>query len=115
MVLGAVSISFAEPPASEQASWRLAMERECERYHMDAATVAASMKGEETSVQTRPGRRWWEVLLILAALGVFVLLALDAKRPELAMNLPWMAVLGTASLALLVVTGVMLWRRTRFS
>ncbi len=115
MVAGAVAISFAEPPASEQASWKLAMQRECARYDLDEATVAAALKGEAPPADSKPGRRWWEVLVVLAALGVFVLLGLDATRQQLAFNLSWMAVLGAASLALLAVCGVLLWRRTRFS
>src|SRR5262249_33203593 len=47
MILGAAAISFAEAPASEQASWRKAMERECNRYHLDPVRVASTLQGED--------------------------------------------------------------------
>ena len=35
MILGAVSISMADPGASELVNWKRAMNRECERYGLD--------------------------------------------------------------------------------
>jgi drug/metabolite transporter (DMT)-like permease len=115
MIAGAISISFAEAPASEQASWNRAMQRECARYGMDESSVAAAVRGEDALGSTKPKRRWWEALVVLAAIGIFVWLGLSAARQEIAFNLPWMVVLAVASLAVLVVSGVALWRRTRFS
>ncbi len=60
MIVGARAISFAEAPAGEQASWRKAMDRECDRYGIEgrarggdsargrrrfAGTVAAALVG----------------------------------------------------------------------
>ena len=115
MIAGAVSISFAEAPPSEQASWKRAMERECTRYHLDPSRVAAVLRGEEAFVDAKLKRHWWEALVVLAAIGIFVWLALDATRQELAVSLPWMSVLAGLSLVFLVVCGMVLWRRTRFS
>jgi len=115
MIAGAVSISFAEAPPSEQASWKRAMERECTRYHLDPSSVAAVLRGEEAFVDAKLKRHWWEALVVLAAIGIFVWLALDATRQELAVSLPWMSVLAGLSLVFLVVCGMVLWRRTRFS
>jgi len=115
MIAGAISISLAAAPASEQASWQQAMQRECGRYGMDEASVAAAVWGEETPAATGPRRRWWEALVVLGAMGIFVWLGLGATRQELAFSVPWMIVLAAASLVALAVCGVTLWRRTRFS
>ncbi len=114
MIAGAISISFAEAPASEQASWKRAMQRECVRYGLDESGVAAALRGEEASAN-KPKRHWWEALVVLAAIGIFIWLALDAVRQEMAFSLPWMTVLAVVSIVTLVVCGTVLWRRTRFS
>ena len=62
MIAGAIAISFAEAPASEQASWRRAMQRECARYGMDESSVAAAVRGEEAFAASKLKRRWWESL-----------------------------------------------------
>jgi drug/metabolite transporter (DMT)-like permease len=115
MIAGAVSISFAEAPAAEQLAWKRAMERECTRYNMDPARVAAVLQGEDAFANAKLKRHWWEALVVLAAAGIFVWLALDATRQEIAVSLPWMTILGATSLVFLVVCGGALWRRTRFS
>ncbi len=115
MIAGAIAISIAEAPASEQASWKRAMERECARYNMDPTNVAAALRGEETAASATPKRRWWEAIVVLGAVAIFIALAAVAGRQEIAFDLPWMAVLSAVSLVFLVVCGMVLWRRTRFS
>ena len=115
MIAGAVAISFAQAPASEQAAWKKAMDRECARYHLDASRVAAALRGEEPPASAKPKRRWWEALVVLAAIGIFVWLALQATRQQMPFNRPWMTLLALISLVFLVVCGTVLWRRTRFS
>lgn len=114
MIVGALAISFAEAPANERASWKRAMQRECARYNMDEASVAAAVQGEEVGAGPKPKRHWWEALVFLGAFGVFILLGSGAARQELTFSVPWMVVLILASLALLVICSVALWRRTRF-
>ncbi|HEV2444356.1 MAG TPA: EamA family transporter [Candidatus Sulfopaludibacter sp.] len=115
MVAGAVSISFAEAPAGEQASWRQAMERECHRYGMEPERVAAILQGDDRTARDKAPRRWWEALVLLGALAIFVWLAVGAERQAIAANSLWMAFLVAATLLLLIVCGRMLWRYTRFS
>jgi drug/metabolite transporter (DMT)-like permease len=115
MIAGAIAISFAEAPDSEQKSWRAAMERECERYGLDRDRVAATLTGGDPLADERPTRRWWELIVVAAALALFVWLAMGAERQALQVNTAWMAVLIAASLVFLVYCGLMLWRRTRFS
>jgi len=115
MIAGAVSISFAEAPPSEKDEWKRAMKRECTRYEMDLASVTSAVEGEDALVERGHQRHWWEALVVLGAIGVFVWLGLDAKPQEIATNAPWMIALSAVSLILLVFCGVALYRRTRFS
>ena len=115
MIAGAVLISLAVAPASEQASWKRATERECARYGMDPKSVAAVVQGEEAFADVKLKRHWWEALIVCGALGLFAWLALGATHQAVAINVPWMVVLVAASVIFLVVSGVVLWRRTRFS
>jgi drug/metabolite transporter (DMT)-like permease len=115
MILGAVAISMAEPPASERESWRKAMERECDRYGLDRERVASILKGEDPLAEHASGRRWWEFAIVGTAIAVFVWLAASAQSQPIAINTGWMIVLSAASLAFLIVCGYLLWKRTRFS
>ena len=112
MIAGAVAISRAEAPAGEQREWRAAMERECERYGLDRERVAAALTGSDTATST--SRRWWELLIVGAAIAIFVWLGLQATRHAIAVDALWLVVLAVASLVLLVGGGMLLWKRTRF-
>lgn len=115
MIAGAVAISLAEAPESEKASWRKAVSSECDRYGMDHDRVLAAAEGGDPLAKEQPKRGWWELLVVAAAIGLFIWLASVAERPTMAVNLVWMAALIAATLVFLVVCGLMLWRRTRFS
>ncbi|HEY1339228.1 MAG TPA: EamA family transporter [Bryobacteraceae bacterium] len=115
MIAGAAAISFAEAPATEHASWKRAMERECSRYGLDRERVAAAVEGDDSAMTAQTTRRWWEYLVALGAIAIFVWLGSGAERQALAVNTAWMAILIVATLALLVYCGLMLWKRTRFS
>jgi drug/metabolite transporter (DMT)-like permease len=115
MIAGAVSISRAEAPASEQESWRAAMLRECERYDMDVARAEAALAGEDPLAAETRGRSWWEILIFLTAAGIFVWLARGAERQALTMDPVWTVLLAAATFVLLFACGWVLWKRTRFS
>ena len=115
MIAGAVAISFAEAPADEQRHWQLAMERECARYGLDRERTAAAVMGAETIRETRSARRWWELLIVAAAVSVFIWLGSIAERPNIGINTAWMLAIVAASLALLAGAVIVLWRRTRFA
>jgi drug/metabolite transporter (DMT)-like permease len=115
MIAGAVAISFAEAAEGEQQSGREAMLRECDRYGLDPARVALTLEGHDPLSNEQRKRRWWEPLIVTTALAFFIWLAVGAKRPEIAVNASWMALLIVASLGLLFWCGLLLWRRTRFS
>jgi drug/metabolite transporter (DMT)-like permease len=115
MVVGAVAISFAEAPASEQSFRQKAMERECARYGMDARQVAAVLDGADAYAEQGIKRHWWEALVAAAAVGIFVWLFAASSHQAIAVNVPWMVAIALASLVLLAVCGTLLWKRTRFS
>lgn len=115
MIAGAVSISMAAPPPSELENWNAAMRRECERYELDAEGVAAVVAGDDPLADSAHPRRWWEVVIMLAAVGIFVWLAVGTRAQHIYVNIPWMLVLMAGTIVPLVIVGTMLWRRTRFS
>ena len=115
MILGAVAISSAVAPVAEMASWHQAMARECDRYGLDVERVAASQKGEDRLAGEAPQRRWLDVLIVAAAIGIFVWLGIGTERPQLNFNLYYVAVLVAGMVALLFTCGWLLWKRTRFS
>lgn len=115
MIGGAVSISLAEPAPSELANWHAAMTRECDRYNLDVEGVAAVVQGDDPLADHPHDRRWWEVLIILVATGIFVWLAVGTRAQHIFVNVPWMVVLVIGTLIPLLIVGKMLWQRTRFS
>jgi drug/metabolite transporter (DMT)-like permease len=115
MIAGAVAISLAEAPASEQESWRASQRRESRRYQLDTQPAETAAPGEAPPATQRAARRWWDILIVAAAVGVFVLLARGARRPPMTVNLFWTALLALAMLGFLVACGRVLWKRTRFS
>jgi drug/metabolite transporter (DMT)-like permease len=114
-IAGAIGISVAVAPAAEQASWRAAMARECERYGLSLERLAASQAGEDPLARRARVHRWWDGLIVAAAVGIFVWLAIGTERPPIAMHAGWTAALVVAMLAMLVACGGLLWKRTRFS
>jgi drug/metabolite transporter (DMT)-like permease len=115
MIAGAGAICTAKASASEKVSWNTAVERECVRYGLDSERVKSSLLGEDPLSREKPVRHWWEILIVAAAVGIFVWLGLGAEHQAVAVNLPWMAVLLVTTLVCLLVCGVLLWKRTRFS
>lgn len=91
------------------------MERECNRYDLNAGRVAAILQGDDPLARETSARRWWELLVAAAALAIFSWLASGTERQPISVNLPWMFLLALATSLLLVVCGVLLWKRTRFS
>jgi drug/metabolite transporter (DMT)-like permease len=115
MIAGAVSISSAVAPESEQAAVREVMTRECDRYGLNVEVTASAQLGKDPLGAETQGRRWWDYLIVALATGAFVWLALHATRPPIPMAGTWVAALVVAMLALLVGCGWLLWKYTRFS
>ncbi len=115
MILGAISISVAVAAGRERVSWQAAMQRECDRYSLNFAELEAAQAGDDPLARKAGPRSVWDMLILLAAVGVFVMMAAQAERPPIAMNLRWAAALLVPSLALLGACGWALWKRTNFS
>ena len=115
MIAGALAISMADPGDSEIVSWNSAMDRECDRYSLDTRQVTAIVAGDDPLAGQPLQRRWWEVVVMCIAVGMFVWLALGTRAQQIAISLPWTIVLTIGTLIPLVVCGTLLWRRTRFS
>lgn len=115
MILGAVAISTAIAPESEQAACSEAIERECTRYGLDLERAMSAQLGEDPLTPEKAPRRWWDALIVAGAVGVFIWLARGTKLPPIKMNASWTEVLMLSMLVLLVAGGWLLWKRTRFS
>lgn len=114
MILGALAISTAAAPDGERQSCERAIERECVLYEMDFAEALAMQRGEEPEGSAHP-RRWWDYAILVAALGIFLRLAMVARRPPLAMNGTWTIILIAIMFVFLFAGGWVLWKRTRFA
>jgi glucose uptake protein GlcU len=115
MILGAISISSAVAPAEEQAFCQEAIARECQRYNLSLEQAAAAQLGQDPMSDREGVRRWWDVLIVAGAVGIFVWLARGVQRPPIAMNVTWTTVLILAMIAFLITCGWLLWKITRFS
>jgi drug/metabolite transporter (DMT)-like permease len=115
MIGGAIAISAAVAPDAEQASRRRAMARESERYQLDLEKIDAAMAGSDPLAHQPRPRRWWDIPIVLVAVGIFIWLARDTQRPPMPMNASWTALLVVAMLGFLLACGALLWKRTHFS
>lgn len=115
MIIGALTISSAAAPEAEQLSRVAASKRECDRYGIDPARVESSLAGDDPLSGEASGRRWWDFVILILAVGVFVVLAKSSSRVPFAMDLRWVAVLVLVMFGSLIGCGYLLWKRTRFS
>jgi len=117
MILGALAVSTAIASEREHASTNASLQRECDRYNLDYTRVLQAYSG--TELPDRDGkndrRGWWDYAILAVAAGVFVYLGLNARVPQLAMDLTWIWVLSAVLVATAVIAGWGLWKATRFS
>jgi glucose uptake protein GlcU len=114
MALGAATIALASATETEHRRWQDAATREGTRYGIDPAYVRAALAGE-TGVTTSGRRSWLDWTLVGGATAVFIGFGAIARVPSLTLNWGWVVALTVALVALLVGTGVLLWRTTRFN
>lgn len=114
MILGALAVSTAIATERENASTHEALQRECERYQLDYPRVLQAYRGVPSrAVSSR--RPWWDYVIVICAVDIFVWLGLQARVPDLGMNLAWTAVLAVVLVLTAGVGTIGLWRATRFS
>jgi glucose uptake protein GlcU len=111
MIAGALAVSTAIATERESASTHEAIERECERYGLERDSVIEAYNGAPAG---ETGREWWDWLILACAAGIFVVLALKARVPTLAMNYGWTVVLSVILVASAAVCAWGLGKTTRF-
>ena len=94
------------------------MLRECTRYGLNYGRVLKDYSGSDATDGldgNKSQRGWWDYAILAAAVGVFVYLGVNARPPELGMNMGWLWALGAVLLATAAVCGWALGKATRFS
>ncbi len=114
MAAGAGAIALSSADQNEHARWQKAAAREADKYGVDAEYVHARVLGEEHASVQR-ARSWVDWVLLAGATVIIAAFAVNARIPQLHVNWPWITVLVAALAALLVASGLMLWRLTKFS
>jgi drug/metabolite transporter (DMT)-like permease len=115
MMLGVGAIAFSSAADKEQAHWQEASQRESRRYNIAEDYVEARMQGMQMAGEVRPPRTLWDWILVAFATGIFVFFATLARAPRLLFHWGPAMLLIAATLALLLVSGITLWRTTRFN
>jgi glucose uptake protein GlcU len=114
MILGAFLLSSAVASGNENASRDEVVLRECTRYGLNYPETMRAIAGHVTDGDA--GRqRWWDVLIILGALSLFVWFAHTAEIPPLPINYRWCLILGAILLITLAFGVLRLWRDTDFN
>jgi len=114
MMLGVGAIAFSSANSNEQAQWKEAAQRESRRYGIAADFVEARMDGRQAAGEQKPSRSALDWLLVAIATGIFVILAVAARVPQISLHRGPAAILSAATLLLLLICGLTLWRTTRF-
>jgi glucose uptake protein GlcU len=114
MILGALAISTAVASSREHLSNNAALERECDRYGLNYLEVLRAQTGDQFGSRDER-RRWWDVVIVIAAVAVFVWLGVRAVVPPIYINTHWLGALSVVLLVALLGAGWSLWRNTRFS
>jgi len=114
MAAGAGAIALSSANENEHARWQKAAAREADKYGVDAAYVQARLLGEEHASVKR-SRSWVDWVLLAGATVIIVAFAVNARIAELHLNWGWTTMLVAAMAALLIASGIALWRLTKFS
>lgn len=114
MAAGAGAIALSSANEDEHARWQKAAAREAEKYGVDSDYVQARLLGQEHE-SVKKSRSWVDWVLLGTASIIIGFFAINARVPELHLNWAWMTLLIAAMAALLVASGVALWRLTKFS
>jgi drug/metabolite transporter (DMT)-like permease len=114
MMLGVGAIAFSSATGPEQLRWKQAAQREALRYALPATDIEARLEGRSAPGEGKPRRSALDWLLVACATSIFVIFATMARVPQFSVNWEAAVILSAASLALLLVCGLALWRTTRF-
>ena len=114
MALGAGVIALSSVREGEHKRWQEAAARESDRYGVDPAYTRARAAGEELTTASHR-RTWVDWLVVGVATAILIAFAAIAEAPRIALRWEWAAALTGVMLAILIGSGLTLWRTTRFS
>jgi drug/metabolite transporter (DMT)-like permease len=114
MMAGVGAIAFSSATNEEQTCWKAAANREATRYGISSEDVAARMQGEAAAGDKGSSRSGLDWVLIAIATGIFVFFGSIAHAPQIAFHWAPALLLTAATLALLIVCTLTLWRTTKF-
>jgi len=115
MVIGAALLASAQPEIEEYKFWNKAILRECRRYNLNDEFVIDAVNGKDPLGKQVKGLRWWDFLILIVAVGIFVVLACGAVVPALVFSGFWLTVMVVACFGSLIWVGLLLKRYTAFS
>src|SRR6267378_1892579 len=115
MMLGVGAIAFSSATGQEQTRWKEAAIRESDRYSVPADFVEARMDGRQLAGELKPSRSVLDWLLVVAATSVFVIFAVMARVPPMSLHWAPAALLTAVLVLFLIISGLALWRTTRFN
>ncbi|HVT97289.1 MAG TPA: GRP family sugar transporter [Acidobacteriaceae bacterium] len=114
-IFGAMLIAGTTVSSAESASTVRAIRRECDRYDMDMAATLQTQTVQVTNQPAAAGRRsWFDYLILLAAVAIFVWFGHFVRMPQVALSIPAVIVLTAILFAVLCGAGWLLWKKTRF-
>lgn len=120
-ILGAMLIAGAAVTGNETGSALRAIRRECDRYDLDLnQTLRAHLGIEESphapsASSVSAARPWWDYLIPVAALAIFLWFAIGVRIPRLEAHIAPAIALLVILLAVLAAAGYFLWKQTRFA
>jgi glucose uptake protein GlcU len=115
MMLGVAAIAFSSAPGKEQLRWKDAAHREANRYCIATDDIEARMEGRQAPGEKKTSRGILDWLLVAGATGIFAIFATMARAPRMSFHFGAALLLSAATLLLLLISGVALWRTTRFN
>ena len=119
MAAGAAAIAFSSAQPKEHEHWQAAALRESERYGTDLEYVRSGLEGRSAAHgrSVEDGNRHTVLDWIMLGITVLVFIGLFAisRTPMVSFNAHAAVVLLVVMLAILAVSGAMLWRITKFN
>lgn len=113
MAVGALAIASSSASGSEYASWKEAAQREARLYRIDPEYLLSRMEGRDPGSQ--PRREGLDWLIVIGATCIFAAFGAMARIPHMQIQMPWLISLSVAMLLVLLVSGLALWRVTKFT
>jgi len=112
MAVGAGAIALASVTRGEHANWHEATQREAKKYGIGQDYVKSAITGESSEVGT--SRSWLDWMFLILTSGVFLYLGSIARTPQISFHWLALILLSAASLLMLAVAAVSLFKTTRF-